>query len=77
MISLDLEIDYPDSDTAKAVMEALGPDNEGYVETEVQGTKLLFTLSAETAGTMKNTCDDLMACIKTAEEAIGVSHDQS
>ena len=74
MISLDLEIEYPDEETAIAVMKALGPDNEGYVESEVRGSKLLFTMSAEHAGTMKNTCDDLMACIKTAEETIGVSH---
>ena len=74
MISLDLEIEYPDEETATAVMKALGPDNEGYVESEVQGSKLLFRASADSAGTLRNTCDDLMACVKTAEETIGVSH---
>ena len=74
MISLDLEVDYPDTATAEAVMKALGPDNEGYVESEVRGTKLLFRMSADNAGTLRNTCDDLMACLKTAEETIGVSH---
>ena len=31
MISLSLEIEYPDETTAKAVMDSLGPDNTGYV----------------------------------------------
>ena len=61
MISLSLEIEYPDETTAKAVMDSLGPDNIGYVESELRGSKLVFTLSSESAGTLRNTADDLMA----------------
>ena len=48
------------------------PDNEGYVDSELQGTKLIFRISAERSGTVKNSADDLMACIQIAEEAIGI-----
>lgn len=72
MITLELELEYPDAETAEAVMKALGPDNDGYVDSRLRGSTLLFTISAETSGTARNTCDDLMACIKTAEEAIGI-----
>lgn len=73
MISLELEIDYPDEATASAVFGALQPDNEGYVESEFKGTKLSFKISAERSGTVKNSADDLLACIKIAEEAVGVA----
>ena len=72
MISLELEIDYPDEATASAVFGALQPDNEGYVDSELRGTKLIIRISAERSGTVKNSADDLMACIKIAEEAIGI-----
>lgn len=73
MISLSLEIEYPDETTAKAVMDSLGPDNTGYVGSELRGSKLVFIISSESAGTLRNTADDLMACIKTAEESVGVA----
>lgn len=73
MMTLELESEYPDEATARAVMESLGPDNVGYVECGLRGNKLLFTMSSESAGTLRSTADDLMACIKTAEEAVGVA----
>ncbi len=73
MISLELEIEYPDEATAAAVAAALGPDNEGYVESELRGSKLILRSRSESAGTMRNTADDLMACVKTAEESISAS----
>lgn len=73
MISLELEIDYPDEATARAVMDSLEPDNQGYVESELRGSKLVFRTEAKSAGTMRNTADDLMACIKIAEEAVGIA----
>ncbi len=72
MISLDLEIDYPDEGMARSVMSAVLPENQGYVETSVEGCKLILRMSAEKAGTLRNTADDLLACIKAAEDAIGL-----
>ena len=73
MMTLELEVDYPDEATARAVMSSLDPDNTGYVESELRGSKLLFRMSSESAGTLRSTADDLMACLKTAEEACGVA----
>ena len=72
MMTLELEIDYPDERTARSVMEALDPDNAGYVESELRGTKLLFRMGSESAGTLRSTADDLMACIKAAEDIASV-----
>lgn len=73
MISLELEIDYPDEATARAVMVSLEPENAGNVASELRGSKLLFSLSCESAGMMRGAADGLMASIKVAEEAVGVA----
>ena len=73
MLTLELAVDYPDEATARAVMSSLDPDNTGYVEFELRGSKLIFHTSSESAGTLRSTADDLMACLKTAEEASGVA----
>jgi len=72
MITLNLSIRYDDERTAKAVFDSVSPDNEGYVLTELRGNQLMMRISADNAGTMRNTADDLMACIKAAEEASGL-----
>ena len=41
MIALELEIDYPDEATARAVMVSLEPENAGNVASELRGSKLL------------------------------------
>lgn len=73
MITLELTVEYPDDSTASAVMGSLEPDNDGYVETELRGSKLVFRMGSESAGTLRNTADDLMACLKAAEEAVGLA----
>ncbi len=72
MLELELRIDYDGAETAKAVLGAIEPDNEGYVESRIEGSTLFFTIKAEDAGSMRNTADDLLACIKIAEEASGL-----
>ncbi len=58
---------------AVSVMNAVLPENKGYVETSVQGCRLVLRMSASNAGTLRNTADDLLACIKAAEDAIGLN----
>ena len=72
-MSLELSADYPDEKTARAIMEALQPDNVGYVESEVRDNVLFFRMSADNAGTLRNTADDLIACLKIAEDAVGMT----
>jgi len=72
-LSLELSADYPDEKTARAIMEALQPDNVGYVESEVRDNVLFFRMSADNAGILRNTADDLIACLKIAEDAVGMT----
>ena len=73
MIKAEIRIDYPDERTARAVFDALAPDNEGYVESALEGASIVLRAESETAGTMRNTADDLMACVKAAEDSIGAT----
>ena len=90
MITLELETTYPDSRAAEAVMNALDPDNKGYVSSELHvdpdnkgyvsselhGSTIVFRMDARSAGTMRNTVDDLLACLKVAEESVGLSSEK-
>ncbi len=77
MLSLELRFDYPDASTARTVLEAISPDNGDYVESSIEDNILIFRMEAENAGTLRNTADDLLACIKTAEETIGIGRKRS
>lgn len=72
MITLELRIDYPDVGTAEAVLAAVSPDNGEYVRAELLKNTITFYMEAESAGSLRNTADDLLACIKAAEESSGL-----
>ena len=72
MLELELRMDYDNEKTAKAVYGALEPDNKSYVEARIEGKTLFFRIVSEDAGSMRNTADDLLACVKIAEEASGL-----
>jgi len=69
---LDLRLEYRDNKVAKAIFDAISPDNEGYVETIIEKNVLTLHIRSETAGSLKNTADDLLACIKIAEDSSGL-----
>ncbi len=77
MLTLRLTFTYPDVRTAETVLNSVGPENGGYVSAELEGPSVHYTMSAENAGTLRNTADDLMACIKAAEDAIGIVSEHS
>ena len=70
MISLTVRAEYADERSARSVMEAIRPDNGPYVESSLEGRVLVLRMESASAGTLRNTMDDLMACIKAAEDAI-------
>lgn len=55
------------------MLAALDPDNAGYVEARVEGSTIIFHMGSESAGSLRSTADDLMACLKAAEEAAGAA----
>ena len=72
MISLELRFPYGDVKTARAVLSAVGPENRGFIETKLEGSTVVYNIEADSAGSLRNTADDLLACIKAAEESAGL-----
>lgn len=72
MNSLDLRVEYGSPEMAAAIAAALDPDNGTYVYMEVLGNMINFKMEASSAGSLRNTADDLLACLKIAEETSGL-----
>jgi hypothetical protein len=71
-VSVDclIELDYEDERTAEAILAAISPDNAPYAEAERVGTKVIVRSRSKTCPQMLHTTEDLLACIKVAEEAV-------
>lgn len=67
-----LTLDYRSEAEARAVAEALGPDNEGFVDAKVDGKAIRATVMATEASSLRHTLDDFLACVKVAEDAVGM-----
>ncbi len=75
MLNLEVRFTYADVNTAESILAAVSPENGEYVNADLECSTLIFTMQADNAGTLRNTADDLMACIKVAEESVGlISH---
>ena len=72
MLYLELRTKYGNPKVAESIFRALEPDNEGYVESVLEDRSIVFKIKAEDAGSMRATADDLLACLKLAEEASGI-----
>lgn len=74
---MELRFPYRDESAAHAVLSAVSPENGEYVEAELDGSTVVYIMRADNAGTLRNTADDLLACIKVAEESAGLAARQS
>ena len=72
LLHLELRFPYDDERTAKSVLAAVSPENGGYVSSRLEGSTIIYEMEADNAGTLRNTADDLLACIKAAEDSAGL-----
>ncbi len=69
-VKCEIVMEYSDEETAAAILEAVRSDNEGYVESELTGSRIVFRAESESAMSLSHTINDLLACIKAAENSI-------
>jgi tRNA threonylcarbamoyladenosine modification (KEOPS) complex Pcc1 subunit len=69
-VSCRIEIEYPDERMARIILKAIEQDNAGYVVAEVEGATLILQASAETEPSMLHTLEDLLSCVKVAEDMV-------
>ena len=68
MMRMELTLEYGTPEDARAVYDSSRPD----VTTEVSGNKVIYRFRAESAGQMRSAMDDVLACVKVSEEALGL-----
>jgi len=73
MVTVDclIELEYPDEKQAEIVLMAIEQDNTTYASAELRGSKIIINASAESEVSMLHTLEDLLPCLKIAEEIIG------
>ena len=68
-IVCEIVLEY-DEESASAIYRAVIQENDGYVESKIEGGKITFTASSDSAMSLYHTINDLMSCIKAAESSI-------
>ena len=72
MMELTLTMSYDSEKEAETVYHAASPDDDTYVATELKGKEVVFVIKADSAGSLRSAMDDVLVCVRTAEEASGL-----
>jgi hypothetical protein len=70
MFTATLEFSLADEEAAKRLFRTLSTDNEGYVESRIEGNRLISVVRSESLSTLRQTLDDLLACADLGETII-------
>ena len=65
-----IELDYESEEQARRVADSISQDNGEYARAEVRGKRLIIESSAPSAPSMLNTLEDLMACLRVADQVV-------
>jgi len=66
-IKTKITFNYVNNKYAQIAYQSLYPDNEGFVESYVDDTKLVCIIENENISTVLNTIEDLIQCEKMIE----------
>lgn len=69
-VQCTLELEFPDHSTASNISRAIELDNAGYVTSRVEGNVLHISAESEDLMSLRNTMDDVLACISVAQKSI-------
>lgn len=69
-VSCRIELDYDSEEQARNVASSISLDNGKYAATEVRGSRLIIEATAPSAPSMLHTLEDLMACLKVADQVV-------
>ncbi len=64
-----VELEYESEGQAEAVFRAIGPDNAPHARAILADKKVTIFASAATPLSLLHTMEDLLACVRVAEEA--------
>lgn len=72
-VDCTIELDYASEGEAIAVMSAISPDNAPYAEAVRNGRRVTVRSRSQTCPQMLHTMEDLLACLRVAEETVQAS----
>lgn len=64
----ELSIEFSSADEAQRVNRSVELDNEGFLETVVQGNRIAAEIRASSLNSLLHTLDDFLSCISVAEK---------
>jgi hypothetical protein len=69
-ITCKLEFSYDSKEEAEAIAKAVEVDNYQFVNTKLEGKKIISTAESETIPSLIHTLDDFLACVGVAERIV-------
>lgn len=77
-VDCEIEIDYDSEEQARNVVRSISLDNGRFAEARAVGRKVVIRCSAPSAPSMLHTVEDLLACVKVADQLVrGAAEDES
>lgn len=67
-----LVFEYETEDHAKNIAQSISLDNGKFAEAEVRGRELIITINSPSAPSMLNTLEDLLSCLRVAEQTVRI-----
>jgi hypothetical protein len=69
-ITCKLEFSYDSKEEAEAIAKAVEVDNYQFVNTKLEGKKIISTAESESIPSLIHTLDDFLACVGVAERIV-------
>jgi hypothetical protein len=69
-INCKLEFSYDSKEEAEAIAKAVEVDNYQFVNTKLEGKKIISTAESESIPSLIHTLDDFLACVGVAERIV-------
>ena len=69
----ELHLEYLARDAVENVAAAVGPDDDGFVTTRIEGTVLRIRAAADSPLSLARALEDVLACVGVAERSLGIT----
>lgn len=69
-VRCSLVLGFESADEAEKVHRSVALDNEGYLETRVEGDTIVAEIAADSLKSLLHTLDDFLSCVSVAEKVV-------
>ena len=67
---IHFEIPFESKNVAESIKKATDPENEGWVESSIEGNTMLAKVKAQSMGSLREAAEDFMSCISVAKNVL-------